>query len=55
MALVLDARFQASEWGATIADTLDDYQDVRVLDVSMSRQAEFPESASYPAIVLGVK
>lgn len=55
MALVLDARFQASEWGDTITDTLDDYQDVRVLDVSMSRQAEFPESASYPAIVLGVK
>lgn len=55
MTLVLDARFQASEWGTSITDRLNDYQDVRVLDVSMSRQAEFPESASYPAIVLGVK
>jgi len=55
MALVLDARFQASGWGEEVIDTLDDYQEVRVLDASLSREAEFPESASYPAIVLGVK
>lgn len=55
MALVLDARFQASGWGGEVLDTLDEYQEVRVLDASLSRKAEFPESASYPAIVLGVK
>ena len=55
MALVLDARFQASEWGQPVVDMLEDYQEVRVLDVSLSQSAEFPESVSYPAIVLGVK
>jgi hypothetical protein len=55
VALVLDARFQASGWGEKVIDTLNDYQEVRVLDASLSRKAEFPESASYPAIVLGVK
>lgn len=55
LALVLDARFQASGWGEEAIDTLDDYQEVRVLDASLSRGAEFPESTSYPAIVLGVK
>ena len=55
MALVLDARFQASGWGEEVIDTLENYQEVRVLDASLSSKAEFPESASYPAIVLGVK
>lgn len=53
MALVLDARFQASKWGSHVLELMDDYQDVRILDVSL--HTEFPESASYPAIVLGVK
>lgn len=55
MALVLDARFQASHWGEKVIDTLDDYREVRILDASLSREAEFLESASYPSIVLGVK
>lgn len=55
MAFVLDARFQASEWGGDVVDRLNGYDEVRVLDVSQSRNAEFRESVSYPAIVLGVK
>jgi methylase of polypeptide subunit release factors len=53
MALILDARFQASEWGSHVLDLMEDYQEVRILDISL--HADFPESASYPAIVLGVK
>lgn len=53
MALILDARFQASEWGSHVIDLMEDYQEVRILDVSL--HVDFPESASYPAIVLGVK
>ncbi|WP_418281893.1 Eco57I restriction-modification methylase domain-containing protein [Halorubrum sp. DTA98] len=55
MAFVLDARFQASEWGGEVVEMLNDYDEVRVLDVSQSSDAEFRESVSYPAIVLGVK
>lgn len=53
LALVLDARFQASTWGSHVLELMDEYQEVRILDVSL--HTEFPESASYPAIVLGVK
>lgn len=55
LAFILDARFQASEWGGEVVEILNDYKEVRVLDVSQSRDAEFRESVSYPAIVLGVK
>lgn len=55
MALVIDARFQATDWGEPVVEVLEDFEEVRVLDVSLSKQAEFPESVSYPAIVLGVK
>jgi len=55
MALILDARFQASEWGGEVVERLENYSETRVLDVSQSRDAEFRESVSYPAIVLGVK
>ena len=53
LALILDSRFQASKWGGHVLELMDDYQEVRVLDVSL--HTDFPESASYPAIVLGVK
>ncbi len=51
LALILDARFIAAEWGERCVEILErDFEHVRVLDISSERG--FPYSASYPAIVL---
>lgn len=51
LALILDARFIAAEWGERCIDILErDFEHVRILDISSERG--FPYSASYPAIVL---
>jgi hypothetical protein len=51
LALILDARFIAAEWGERVIKTLSEsFVEVRVLDISMDRS--FRYSASYPAIVL---
>ena len=52
LALILDARFIAAEWGKRCIDTLEQcFEHVRVLD--FSSEPGFPYSASYPAVVLG--
>lgn len=54
LALVLDARFIAAEWGERVIERLErSFENVWVLDVSEER--EFRYSASYPAIVLAQK
>jgi hypothetical protein len=51
LALILDARFIAAEWGEKCIEILErDFEHVRILDISIERG--FPYSASYPAVVL---
>lgn len=53
MALILDARFMAAEWGERVIERLGAFENVWILDVS--GEDEFAYSASYPAIVLAQK
>lgn len=51
LALVLDARFIAAEWGDRTIHILEhEFDNVCILDISIERG--FPHSASYPCIVL---